>query len=310
MAIGAKRGQVQSTGRFGVTLLETLVVLGIIAVLVALLVPAVQKVRDAAHRAGCASNLRQLALAVHQYADARHRLPQGCEYPFLKSPEQLVKQIGMSWNTSILPYVEQNALWNLAWDAHRKDPSGNAPEHLAVLAQTVPVYLCPSESRQTSMAPDGRTVLGLTSYVGVAGTNRRYNDGVFHINYTVRLADITDGTSHTVMIGERPPGPYGVFGTWYAAWGDSVCPLSQILPTAEDVDLAIPPTSDCPYAGEPLRPGRLGDSCDTNHFWSLHVGGANFAFADGSVRFLRYSEAQVLPALATRAGGEVVEDDF
>ena len=109
------------------------------------------------------------------------------------------------------------------------------------------------------------------------------------------------------MIGERPPGPKGDPGAWYAAWGHGVCPLSQILAAGK-----IAPSLDgvdCPPSLSPLRPGRLEDPCHTKHFWSLHAGGANFAFADGSVRFLAYRQSEILPALATRAGGEVVSAD-
>jgi len=92
----------------------------------------------------------------------------------------------------------------------------------------------------------------------------------------------------------------------YAGWGaGSVCPLAQILSAAKN-DWVPSTAVNCDFSAPAFRPGRINDACDVNHFWSLHAGGANFAFADGSVRFLRYSSSEVMPALATRAGGEVI----
>jgi prepilin-type processing-associated H-X9-DG protein len=132
---------------------------------------------------------------------------------------------------------------------------------------------------------------------------------MFHPNYSVRFAEVRDGTSNTLLIGERPPGPDGFYGGWYGAWGYTVCPVSQIRPASPNARGALDGSTDCDLSFGPLRPGRIEDPCDVVHFWSLHVGGANFAFADGSVRFLPYNWSEVLRALATRAGGEVIEFD-
>lgn len=126
-------------------------------------------------------------------------------------------------------------------------------------------------------------------------------------NFTVKFADITDGTSNTIMIGERPPGPKGIFGSWFADDGFCICPLAQILPAS----YSTPMTSygvGC-VSGPSFRPGSIDDGCATVYFWSLHANGANFAFADGSVHFLTYSQSGILPALATRDGGETVSVD-
>ena len=292
--------------RHGLSLVEILVILGIIALTLAILLPAVQQVRDAAARARCASNLRQLAVAVHLYSQDNHHLPRGCDYPFLSSDADLKRHAGLSWHTSILPYLEQAALWTLAWEAHKEDPSSNADVHLAVRAKTILVFMCPSDPRQTGGYGHNGIVWGLTSYPGVAGTHHRREDGVFHKDFTVRFADITDGTSNTLAIGERPPGPQGRFGAWYSAWGSSICPLAQILGTRDDETASGEGEGDCPLDTGPLRPGQLGSLCHVSHFWSLHRGGASFGFADGSVRFLRYSHSAILSALATRAGGESI----
>lgn len=124
----------------------------------------------------------------------------------------------------------------------------------------------------------------------------------------MRFTDITDGTSNTLLVGERPPSKDLWYGWWYAGFGaggngtaDMVLGVRENIPPG---DAFIP---DC--GGLPARfaPGRIDNMCDAFHYWSLHSGGANFLFADGSVRFLAYSADAVLPALATRAGGEVVE---
>jgi len=263
------------------------------------------KVRDRAARVGCASNLRQLAIATHLYADAHRWLPSGCAYPMVRLLPQPLSGVGMSWQTAILPYIEQEQVWQLAWLAQRQDPYGHAPIHALVKAHAFPVLLCPSNSLAVGDSAAGDE-FGLTDYIGVAGTGVGQNDGMFHVRYTVRLTDVKDGTSSTLMIGERPPGPRGAFGAWYAGWGYTVCSLSQILPAVGD-SFVPPQASDCPLSTSGLRPGIVGNACDIPHFWSLYSGGANFAFADCSVRFVTYEQTGILPALATRSGGEVVD---
>jgi prepilin-type processing-associated H-X9-DG protein len=239
------------------------------------------------------------------YADAHQHLPPGCSYPFSRSADPPGFELGQSWQTSILPWVEQNDLWSAAWEAHRQSPSGGTPAHTTVGLTTVPVFLCPSESRRTSETILNRPPWGLTSYTGVAGTARRRNDGILHPNHAVRFATITDGTSTTVIIGERPPGPKGLYGAWYSDWGCGPCALVQVL--SAGATSWIPSEGvGCQLSLYSFRPGRPDDVCDANHFWSFHSGGANFAFVDASVRFLPYSRSEALLDLATRAGGEIV----
>ncbi len=151
----------------------------------------------------------------------------------------------------------------------------------------------------------GTTVnLGGGSYRG-AGDGAMGDSG--QAKRGVRLAAITDGTSSTLLIGERPP--YGKYldGNWYSIWTvfGPHSPYGVGVTSMEVADV-----SESHYACRgPFRygPGRVENLCDSHHFWSLHPGGANFAFADGSVRFLPYSAEPIMVALATRAGGEVVE---
>jgi prepilin-type N-terminal cleavage/methylation domain-containing protein/prepilin-type processing-associated H-X9-DG protein len=288
--------------RHGFTLIELVVVLAILAILSTIIVAAVVRVRAAAARLQCANNVRQLALAVHHYENSRGQLPQGCFY-FTNN----YYEPGISWHTSILPYVEQDQLGNMAWQLNVADPSHFLiSAHDSIGAHVLSTYLCPSESRRTGFYVAYGSPWGCTSYLGVAGTDNSLKDGVFHSAFTIRFTDITDGTSNTLMIGERPPGPDGLWSSWYSEWGYRICQLSAILPAGPFTTWM--PNQCRPMEGS-LRPGRSDQPCDLGHFWSLHQGGANFAFADGTVRFLDYSRSSILPALATRAGGEVVSDD-
>jgi prepilin-type processing-associated H-X9-DG protein len=289
--------------RAGFTIVEMVVVLGIVALATALLLAAVQKARDAAARASCASRLRQLTIGTHTYAGSFQLLPQGCAYPHASTSREVDNHSGISWQTALLPYLEQRRLWQQAVEAHRADPTGETPPHGRVVETVVRQFLCPSEGR--TKGTDGKHQWALTSYLGVAGTAAKRDDGIFHRNFRVRLADITDGTSSTLMIGERPPGPNGAYSSWYAGWGDTTCSVSQLLPAGRFA-IHLAHKGDCPRPRPSLYLGQLDDECATGHFWSLHAGGTHFAFADGSVRFIRYSATELLPALATRAGGETI----
>jgi prepilin-type processing-associated H-X9-DG protein len=154
--------------------------------------------------------------------------------------------------------------------------------------------------------PAGQTALvGMTSYLGVSGTNSPAKNGVLFINSQVRLTDISDGTSNTLLIGERPPSSDRTLGWWYRGIGQNMDGSAEVVLGSRELNYA-PVTIPCPPGPYQFTPGSFDNSCDTFHFWSPHPGGAHFAFADGSVRFLTYSADPILPALATRAGGEAV----
>lgn len=290
--------------RPGVTLVEVLVVLAILALGVGLLLAGVQKTRDAAARASCASRLRQLALAAHQFESAGHVLPAGCAYPRGTTADQTRFLAGFSWHSLLLPYIEQDAIWREILAAHQHDPIGESAPHYAVQQRVVRLFLCPSESRVTSTM-DAPVPWALTSYLGVCGTTPFRVDGVLNKNVDVRMADITDGTSSTIMMGERPPGINGEFSGWYANWGDLTCNVAQLLPAGTTTFLRGS-EPNCPDQRPSLYPGSLNDGCAVSHYWSLHAGGTHFAFADGHVAFVKYASADILPALATRAGRESV----
>ncbi len=150
--------------------------------------------------------------------------------------------------------------------------------------------------------------VALTSYLGVEGTDRRRRDGVLYRNSRVQISHVTDGTSNTLLVGERPPSPELIYGWWYAGDGlGGTGALDVVLGVREPNSLnPYPQYVHCGHGPFPFRPGRVDDYCSVFQFWSLHSGGANFLFADGSVWFLLYDADPILPALATRAGGEAV----
>ena len=288
------------------TLVELLVVIAIIAVLLGLLIPAVQRIRESANRTSCANNLKQLALAAHHFHDARRAFPPG----YFRGPGPLKEAKVMTLYIALLPYIEQDSL-NRRWDYVRY---GNnlGPFPTALAAQVIPVGICPSDALphpavdQSDMGPSPRH-WGLVSYGGNAGiraTGWETKDGIFFEASAVRLADVTDGTSNTLLFGERnhwdaqydklcPQDPIGINGWWAYPW-----PADVLLGAAAGLNYLVPPTAT---ACDEIKADRL------SAFGSRHPGGANFAVVDGSVRFVPDTiSLTTLRSLSTRAGGEVV----
>jgi prepilin-type N-terminal cleavage/methylation domain-containing protein/prepilin-type processing-associated H-X9-DG protein len=307
----ARRGRRGRAAGPGFTLLELLVVLAIVAVLLGLLAVAVQRVRERAQRLQCQSNLRNLGLALHGYHDANEAFPPALS---ARPPRYL------SWMARALPYLEQDALWREAVQAYSVNPWPWAnPPHPT--DRMVALFACPSDPRLLAAAspddiryftrPGGvahpvAVRVGLTSYVGVSGTDLRGRDGTLYADSRTRLTDVLDGTSHTLLVGERPPSDDLAYGWWYAGPGQELTGSADVVLGAAERNVVRP---DCPPGPFAFGPGRFKGPCDLFHFWSPHPGGANFLAADGSVRFLSYTAAATLPALATRAGGEPVADD-
>lgn len=289
--------------RHGLTLIELLVVIGIVGILMGLLLPAVQNVRAAAARAHCANNLKQIGLALHMYHDAHRVLPPGVTSGPPRDPYPR-----MTWLTRLLPFLEQGSLWGQAQQAYRQEPSPFVnPPHVG-LATPLSVLGCPSDSRISSPqnTHNDRRV-ALTSYVGVLGKDLYAQDGVLFLDSSVRLGDIMDGSSSTLVVGERPPSADAWYGWWYAGVGQLGTGSPDMLLGVREYNLGGTYVWFCDYGPYQFAPGRVQDQCDVFHFWSLHSGGTHFLFGDGSVHFLAYSARSVLPALATRAGAEAVE---
>jgi prepilin-type processing-associated H-X9-DG protein/prepilin-type N-terminal cleavage/methylation domain-containing protein len=281
------------------TLLELIIVIAIIGLLLALSLPAVHRVRESAARARCGNNMKQLGLGLHMYHDSWRSLPPGVSYLDGRDPHPF-----MSWQARLLPYLEQQALWASAIQAYAQDKDfRNDPPHVAI-ATVLPAFICPSDSRSRQVARVGNQDFAFTDYLGVEGVNSGRMDGVLYLDSKTRFADIADGTSYTLAVGERPPSADFVLGWWYAGQGQgSEGSADSVLGVRETCYYGL---ANCPRGPYEFGPGRSDNICDAFHFWSHHPGGANFLFADGSARFLPYSARPIMPALATRAGGETV----
>jgi prepilin-type N-terminal cleavage/methylation domain-containing protein/prepilin-type processing-associated H-X9-DG protein len=361
-----------SAARRGFTLIELLVVIAIIGVLIALLLPAVQSAREAARRAQCVNNLKQIALACFNYESAQGSFPMGDIPTKFVDPAygQCAGAYFYSAFTFILPYIEQGndfAQYNFSIpsDLYAQGIRAINNPNFTAGYQLITSYLCPSD---TPSAPDQLTVNYTARKQGSYAENRgrweniNFNwavasypdpgqpyyqncnagggDGMFMPMSVVRIADVTDGTSNTFFFGEQTrfpnEGPGSQFGwvSLLASWYDHSIswPLGPYRGLAARItagafvipQLNAPPdttgaiASAC-FAGVVQPPDWLknsnppGGPCLLLGQWgfrSLHPGGANFAMADGSVKFLKSSISPLTyRALGTRNLGEVISSD-
>ncbi len=288
----------RSGSRAAFTVIELLVVIGVSGILVSLLMCAVQQARASAERAACQNNLKQIGLALHSFHDVNNGLP-------LRPGMGRLSEL--SWMGFLLPYIEQDPLWSATQQSFAIDRRAfHDPPHIGYRT-VVKAYICPADGRLLfPITDDFGVTAAYTSYIGIAGTTTP--NGILGPYPGVHFAEITDGLSQTVIVGERPPPASLLAGRWYTASQDSTWGMDRgpdgtmfvLSPALLTDPLCIGPIYSFRY-------GRLDNPCDRYHLWSLHPEGANFTFADGAVRFLDYSTAPLLPALATRAGGEVVE---
>jgi prepilin-type N-terminal cleavage/methylation domain-containing protein/prepilin-type processing-associated H-X9-DG protein len=286
--------------RSAVTLIELLVVIAIIAVLMGLLLAAVQKVRESANRATCQNRLRQIGIALHHHHDALGVLPVG--YFPAAGPAEMP---ATGWPLLLADYLEQPQLRGIARNDYRRTKNfvlAGAPHQNLSFAW--PAFVCPSDGRVGSAVflPLFSTKIAFTSYLGNCGESCSRESGVLFPDSAVRFRDITDGLSNTLFAGERPPAHDLRFGWWYAGLGtDDFGTAEMILGARESNTLG---GSACPSGPFSFGPSRFADPCGMFHYWSPHPGGAQFTFGDGSVRFLRYDASTVMVALSTRAKGD------
>jgi prepilin-type N-terminal cleavage/methylation domain-containing protein len=304
--------------RRGFTLVELLVVIAIIAVLIALLLPAVQRVREAASRIQCANNLRQIGMALHHCHDANKSFPPG------QSEAQVSgKWIRHSWTPHILPYLEQENLWrlyrfDLSWDSKvndNSDPATPGPGR-----RLIATFVCPSAPDRSHGVSAGNTRKPLDypafndvvaspflqppvapdpTFVGVLGNNVRR-----------RMTDITDGSSNTLLLaecaGRNQLWVMGKFADPNSPGGAWANPAAVNLAVAgfDSAGTAEPPENN--------RPGTCAVNCiNYEEVYAFHPVGAHALFADGAVRLLRRQlDINVLAKLITRSGGEVIPADF
>jgi prepilin-type N-terminal cleavage/methylation domain-containing protein len=296
----------RSPRRPGFTLIELLVVIAIIAILIGLLLPAVQKIREAAARLQCQNNLKQIALAAYNYHDSYLHFPPAVNIPDEDDFGWPVAPSPGRWyglQMALFPYYEQDNLRHNLIDNVPDPHYRNCNGVNSVGAQVVKILVCPSDAAMPTPARGqfGIYYFGLSSYGGCSGsspttTNGRQSlkDGVFYMNSSVRLTEITDGTSGTLLFGERsrlnlPAARTSeAVGGW--AWANFFAQEDNTMNTSEPM--------------EGIR------THDLNQFGSMHSGGllSNFAMADASVRSISTSiNLIVFQRLSTRAGGEVVD---
>lgn len=297
--------------RRGFTLLELLVVIAIIGVLIALLVPAVQRVRVAAAHMSCLNNMKQVGLALHNYHDAVKAFPPG----YASGVDSAGNDTGPGWGWAsfILPQVEQAPLFKMIDFNQGIEAAVNAGARTKV----VPVYMCPGDISQPTWTATRFDLSGTpitticdvasANYIGVFGTTEPgvEGDGVFYRNSSTRLGDITDGTSTTFLIGERSHKLCQVTWTGAVTGANIFPPPGSTAPPIVDnaSGMVLGHTGDGNGPGAP--------NSYVNQFSSQHGLGANFCFADGHVTFISLGiDYNVYRALSTRGGGESVSEDF
>ncbi|MFL5341027.1 MAG: DUF1559 domain-containing protein [Gemmataceae bacterium] len=291
------------------TLIELLVVIAIMAVLMGLLLPAVQKVRGAASRTKCTNNLKQIGLALHNLHDTKKALPPG--YTTNVAADGTETGPGWGWAAQLLPFVEQDNLYRqIRFDLDILDPA-NASWRVTVVA----IYNCPSESRDgpiTVVDAGGKPLgqVGPSNYVAMNGvlgvsSDSMDNNGVFLRNTRMPFDNITDGLSNTLFVGERASNMSDC--TWTGAVTNAVVPAKRYPdPTDQFANAEAAAALVLAHGSRDHLPNNplVFDADATSSF---HPQGVNFLFGDGSVRMIGNTiNGLTYEALLTRRGYEVI----
>ena len=328
-----------SRHRRAFTLIELLVVIAIIAILIGLLLPAVQKIREAANRMKCTNNLKQIGLALHNYNDVNNQLPPAVMALNTMSATQArddVNNIGPNWAILILPFIEQDNLFNTYSTSIQNYRNNiNDQNWRAIKTNKIPIYTCPSEPFATAPctiasggwvrgsygansgpSPPDRSFMGNTSNEGVAGGLGTYAaGGVMCINYgdSIGALSVEDGTSNTVLVNHLRVGPtaadargiwaLGMVGSSYTggnAIGDCYTPNDTGC-CSDDLGACV----DRPD----IAMGCWGGGWGQAQARSTHSGGVNTLMGDGSVRFVRNSiDARTWFWMISRNDGQTVSN--
>lgn len=322
----------------GFTLIELLVVIAIIAILVALLLPAVQQAREAARRSQCKNALKQIGLALHNYNDVHSTMPPGYISRGVSAtdPASAETALGFSWATMILPFVDQATLYEHFDFSEDADDTHNLHHGQT----TLPMFRCPSDPSRnvfTMVDSSGATIndssgnplqLATSNYVGIIGyaslsmtPGNPAGKGILYRNSSVQFRDITDGTSNTIMAGERasehqfdssnPSMRVDANSTWYAAIPGIATRSAgmMMMPTMTEAS----PSLILGHVGQPAMMGMMqmhhvhNNTNHIVHFSSRHVGGSHFLLADGHVVFLSENiDYDTFRFLGTRDDGEIL----
>ena len=292
--------------RRGFSLIELLMVVGIILIILALLMPALAGGRDAARSVACRNNLKQIGLALHVYQNLHEKFPIG--YVARKNPDPLKSDPGWGWQVRILPHMEQSSVYGLV-DFSRSIADSAL---LTVSITRFSCYVCPADRETgefTLTTADGKKIGSATtsSYVGCYGAGGDItNDpgggnGFFVRNKAFALDNFQDGLSSTFAVGERA----ALFtkSTWAGVIETAACRITPGAPTRSR-KVGLGAVQILARVGD--KPLNSPDS-DPEDFFSPHVGGGHFLMGDGSVRFVRKTIRQeMFRAYATRAGGEMI----
>jgi len=323
----------------GFTLVELLVVIAIIGILIGMLLPAVQSVREAARRITCSNNLRQSSLALLNYEGAHSSFPaaqlinpiqtsfdvQEAPGGYVAGPTSTPSRGPFwSWMARVAPFMDQDN-FTLLIDINASPFWQYQPNGRTVNSISVPSYICPTETRGAAVwvQPGTGNEAAVTSYLGVSGRDSYSEtggqDGILYCNSNVTFGQISDGSSNTLLIGERTASSNLQFGWQWAGVGANILGETDVVLGVHE-RIAAPRNSDPNQAQTDFyRPGRIDDPNNLHrfHFWSSHPGGGMWALADGSVQFYSYNvdrgnngstgfEPTILEMLATRAGNDTV----